>query len=54
MNFTDNPFERMMRQRPGTDSGHPCKHCRHKWECGYLLHQWFVRNRKLTFHLVID
>ena len=39
MNFTDNPFERMMRQRPGTDSGHPCKHCRHKWECGYLLHQ---------------
>ena len=23
MNFTDNPFERMMRQRPGTDSGHP-------------------------------
>ena len=37
--FTDNPFERMMRQRPGTDSGHPCKHCRHKWECGYLLHQ---------------
>ena len=17
----------------------PCKHCRHKWECGYLLHQ---------------
>ncbi len=32
MNFTDNPFERMMRQRPGTDSGHPCKHCRHKWE----------------------
>ena len=29
----------MMRQRPGTDSGHPCKHCRHKWECGYLLHQ---------------
>ena len=34
-----NPFERMMRQRPGTDSGHPCKHCRHKWECGYLLHQ---------------
>lgn len=22
MNFTDNPFERMMRQRPGTDSGH--------------------------------
>lgn len=40
MNFTDNPFERMMRQRPGTDSGHPCKYCRHKWECGYLLHQW--------------
>ena len=39
MNFTDKPFERMMRQRPGTDSGHPCKHCRHKWECGYLLHQ---------------
>ena len=39
MNFTDNLFERMMRQRPGTDSGHPCKHCRHKWECGYLLHQ---------------
>ena len=39
MNFTDNPIERMMRQRPGTDSGHPCKHCRHKWECGYLLHQ---------------
>lgn len=39
VNFTDNPFERMMRQRPGTDSGHPCKHCRHKWECGYLLHQ---------------
>ena len=39
MNFTDNPFEHMMRQRPGTDSGHPCKHCRHKWECGYLLHQ---------------
>lgn len=39
MNFTDNPFERMMRQRPGTDSGHPCQHCRHKWECGYLLHQ---------------
>lgn len=28
-----------IRQRPGTDSGHPCKHCRHKWECGYLLHQ---------------
>ena len=25
MNFTDKPFERMMRQRPGTDSGHPCK-----------------------------
>ncbi|MFR7718780.1 MAG: hypothetical protein ACLU3N_09175 [Lachnospiraceae bacterium] len=22
MNFTDKPFERMMRQRPGTDSGH--------------------------------
>ena len=39
MNFTVKPFERMMRQRPGTDSGHPCKHCRHKWECGYLLHQ---------------
>ena len=39
MNFTNSPFERMMRQRPGTDSGHPCKHCRHKWECGYLLHQ---------------
>ena len=38
MNFTGNPFERMMRQRPGTDSGHPCKHCRYKWECGYLLH----------------
>ena len=35
MNFTDSSFERMMRQRPGTDSGHPCKHCRHKWECGY-------------------
>ena len=39
MNFTDNPFERMMRQRPGMDNGHPCKQCRHKWECGYLLHQ---------------
>ena len=39
MNFTDSSFERMMRQRPGTDSGHPCKHRRHKWECGYLLHQ---------------
>ena len=32
-------YDQMMRQRPGTDSGHPCKHCRHKWECGYLLHQ---------------
>ena len=31
MNFTDKPFERMMRQRPGTDSGHPCKHCRKKF-----------------------
>lgn len=39
MNFTDSSFERMMHQRPGTDSGHPCKHYRHKWECSYLLHQ---------------
>ena len=23
MNFTNSPFERMMRQRPGTDSDHP-------------------------------
>ena len=42
MNFTDNPFERMMRQRPGTDSGHPCKHCRHKWECGYALSDFLI------------
>ena len=30
MNFTNSPFERMMRQRPGTDSDHPCISCRHR------------------------
>ena len=39
MNFTNSPFERMMRQRPGTDSDHPCISCRHRRECGYMMHQ---------------
>lgn len=38
MKFTDNPFERLMKQRPGTDSSHPCRNCRYRKECGYLLH----------------
>lgn len=39
MNFTNSPFERMTRQRPGTDSDHPCISCRHRRECGYMMHQ---------------
>lgn len=29
MNFTDSPFERMMKEppRPGNDGGHPCDGC---------------------------
>ena len=29
----------LMRQRPGTDSDHPCISCRHRRECGYMMHQ---------------
>ena len=52
MNFTDSSFERMMRQRPGTDSGHPCKRCRHKWECGYLLDQCRKKFRSMLRNTV--
>lgn len=31
MNFTDSSFERMMRQRPGTDSGYLLHQCRKKF-----------------------
>lgn len=47
MYFTDNPFERMMRQSPGRDSGHPCKGCRHHHECGDKLHQCRKKYRAL-------
>ena len=47
MNFTNSPFERMMRQRPGTDSDHPCISCRHRRECGYMMHQCRKKFRSL-------
>ena len=52
MNFTNSPFERMMRQRPGTDSDHPCISCRHRRECGYMMHQCRKKFRSVfTFQI---
>ena len=35
MNFTDSPFEQMMKEapRPGRDSSGPCAGCRYAKEC---------------------
>ena len=55
MNFTNSPFERMMRQRPGTDSDHPCISCRHCRECSYMMHYnpfHYIRSEKDILKLV--